>query len=97
MRLYEFSLIVILLASALELTRASRLSVSGNKLMFNGTSVFLSGVNFAWNSYGYDFGNGQYTANSKTTFEQRLAEVATNGGNSVRKLLKKCFQSYKSR
>ncbi|EFX76384.1 endo-beta-1,4-mannanase [Daphnia pulex] len=84
MRLHEFSLIGILFVSALELTRASRLSVSGNKLMFNGKSVFLSGVNFAWNSYGNDFGNGKYTANSKTTFEQWLAEVATNGGNSVR-------------
>ena len=87
MRFHKFSLIVILFVSILESTRASRLSVSGNKLMFNGKSVFLSGVNFAWNSYGFDFGNGQYTANSKTTFEQWLKEVTINGGNSVRKLL----------
>lgn len=55
-----------------------------NNLIFNGKSVFLSGVNFAWKFYGYDFGNGQYAANSNTTFEQWLKEVATYGGNSVR-------------
>ena len=87
MRLYELYITVILFVSILELTRASRLSVSGNKLMFNGKYVFLSDcVNFAWNSYGFDFGNGQYRANSKTTFEQWLKEVVTNGGNTVRKL-----------
>ncbi|XP_057369994.1 mannan endo-1,4-beta-mannosidase-like [Daphnia carinata] len=79
-----FSIIVVGFVFTFESTCASRLSVSGNKLIFNGKTVFLSGVNFAWNSYGYDFGNGQYASNSKTTFEQWLKEVATYGGNSVR-------------
>jgi len=52
--------------------------------MFNGKKVFLSGVNFAWNSYGYDFGNGQYNSTSKSMFNNWLAQIAANGGNSVR-------------
>lgn len=67
-------------AALVQLTSASRLSVCGTRLMFNGTRVFLSGVNFAWYSYGNDFGNGQYGANSGSTFTQWLSEVAANGG-----------------
>ena len=62
----------------------NRLSVNGNKFIFNCKNVFLSGVNFAWNSYGYDFGNGQYAANSQTVFNSWLSEVALNGGNTIR-------------
>ena len=67
---------------------ANRLAVSGNKFIFNCEVVFLAGVNFAWNSYGYDFGNGQYAANSQSTFNNWLNEVAANGGNSVRKFFR---------
>lgn len=84
MRLNLLFSIIVGLVFSFESAWGSRLSVSGNKLIFNGKSVFLSGVNFAWKFYGYDFGNGQYAANSKTTFEQWLKEVATYGGNSVR-------------
>lgn len=88
MLLYKFPLTFCLLfLFTFEWTCANRLSVSGKKLMYNGKSVFLSGVNFAWNSYGYDFGNGKYTANSKSTFEKWLKDVASKGGNSVRKFL----------
>ena len=65
----------------------NRLSVNGieiNQFIFNCKNVFLSGVNFAWNSYGYDFGNGQYAANSQTVFNSWLSEEALNGGNTVR-------------
>lgn len=86
MRLNLLFSIIVGLVFSFESAWGSRLSVSGNKFIFNGKSVFLSGVNFAWKFYGYDFGNGQYAANSKTTFEQWLKEVATYGGNSVRKL-----------
>ena len=64
---------------------ANRLAVSGNKFTLNCKVVFLAGVNFAWFAYGYDFGNGQYAANSQTTFNNWLNEVASNGGNTVRK------------
>ncbi|XP_032778625.2 mannan endo-1,4-beta-mannosidase [Daphnia magna] len=85
MRLHKLSLTFCLVfLFTFEWTEASRLSVSGKKLMYNGKSVFLSGVNFAWNSYGSDFGNGKYMANSKSTFERWLKEVASKGGNSVR-------------
>jgi mannan endo-1,4-beta-mannosidase len=39
-----------------------RLSVSGGHLLYKGERVFLSGVNFAWNHYGQDFGNGWYNS-----------------------------------
>lgn len=64
---------------------AGRLTTSGRDLLYNGQKVFLSGVNIAWNSYGYDFGNGQYAANSKSTLEAWLTQIANNGGNTARK------------
>lgn len=76
--------LVALLAFAALGVQSSRLSVSGNKFFFNGTNVFLSGVNFAWNSYGYDFGNGRY-ASSSPTFQQWITNISNNGGNVVRK------------
>ncbi|XP_046463076.1 mannan endo-1,4-beta-mannosidase-like [Daphnia pulex] len=63
---------------------AGRLTTSGTNFYYNGQKVFLSGVNIAWNSYGYDFGNGQYAANSKATLESWLTRIDANGGNSVR-------------
>jgi len=65
---------------------AGRLTTSGTSLYYNGQKVFLSGANIAWNSYGYDFGNGQYVANSKSTLESWLTKIDANGGNSVRKM-----------
>ncbi|XP_066965191.1 mannan endo-1,4-beta-mannosidase-like [Macrobrachium rosenbergii] len=57
-----------------------RLQVSGKDLTYNGEKVFLSGCNFAWNNYGYDFGNGKYDG----TLEQWASEIGGAGGNSVR-------------
>ena len=64
-----------------------RLSVSGQDLVYNGRKVFLSGVNIAWNSYGYDFGNGKYESLSKSTLENWLTQIGDSGGNSIRKLI----------
>lgn len=62
-----------------------RLTISGRYFYYNGQKVFLSGANIAWNSYGYDFGNGAYEANSKATLENWLTRIADSGGNSIRK------------
>lgn len=76
---------LLLLLSYLIVSSQARLSTSGRDLIYNGQKVFLSGVNIAWNSYGYDFGNGQYAANSKSTLESWLTQIGNSGGNSVRK------------
>ncbi|KAI9559836.1 endo-beta-1 [Daphnia sinensis] len=78
-----FKLATLLLCCWVSLS-AGRLTVSGRDFYYNGQKVFLSGVNIAWNSYGYDFGNGQYAANSKSTLESWLTSIDANGGNSVR-------------
>ncbi|KAA0202739.1 Glycosyl Hydrolase 5 [Hyalella azteca] len=59
---------------------AVKLTVSGSSLMYGGEKVYLSGANAAWNSYGYDFGNGGYDGSLETW----LAEVKAAGGNSFR-------------
>jgi len=66
---------------------SARLTTSGTNLLYNGQKVFLNGANIAWKSYGYDFGNGQYAANSKATLENWITQIANNGGNTVRKLM----------
>ncbi|XP_046463075.1 mannan endo-1,4-beta-mannosidase-like [Daphnia pulex] len=78
-----FKLVALLLCCWASLS-AGRLTTSGTNLYYNGQKVFLSGANIAWNSYGYDFGNGQYAANSKSTLESWLTQIANSGGNSVR-------------
>jgi mannan endo-1,4-beta-mannosidase len=60
-----------------------RLSVSGGHLLCKGERVFLSGVNFAWNHYGQDFGNGWYNS-SRSQFESWFKEIESAGGNAVR-------------
>jgi len=59
------------------------LQVQGRTLSFNGQHVFLSGVNIAWNSYSFDFGNGQY-ASSGPILEQYIRDIRAAGGNSLR-------------
>jgi hypothetical protein len=53
-------------------------------LAINGQKVFLSGPNIAWQSYGYDFGNGMYDVNGGA-LESMLQSISDNGGNSVSK------------
>lgn len=57
--------------------------VSGQDLMYGSQKVFMSGVNIAWKSYGYDFGNGNY-GGSGPTLEQWIRDIANNGGNTLR-------------
>ena len=75
----------LLLVLSLVALGSARLTTSGTNLLYNGQKVFLSGVNIAWNSYGYDFGNGQYASNSKSTMEGWLDSISGSGGNSIRK------------
>ena len=65
---------------------AARLKIFGHHFQLDGTRVFLSGINQAWVSYGYDFGNDQYSQR-KAAYEETLDKVQAAGGNSVRKLL----------
>ena len=60
------------------------LQVSGTNLMYNGQKVFLSGANAAWNNYGNDFGNGQYSG----ILETWMSEINAAGGNSFSQLLR---------
>lgn len=62
------------------------LRVSGQTLMYGADRVFLSGVNIAWKSYGYDFGNGNY-GGSGPTLEQWIRDITNAGGNTLRKNL----------
>jgi mannan endo-1,4-beta-mannosidase len=82
MKMFKFVALLLCCWASLS---AGRLTTSGTNLYYNGQKVFLSGANIAWNSYGYDFGNGQYAANSKSTLESWLTQIANSGGNSVRK------------
>lgn len=56
------------------------LFVNGTRLYFRQSQVFLSGVNFAWNSYASDFGNGQYSKNG-AVLEAWIKDIAKSGGN----------------
>lgn len=84
MHLNSSCTVLILVLFSVGFTQALRLSVSGKNFVYNGKTIFQNGVNFAWYSYGYDFGNDQY-ASSRSNLESWLRQVANNGGNSVRK------------
>jgi mannan endo-1,4-beta-mannosidase len=60
------------------------LTVNGKEFFYGGQKVFLSGVNYAWNDYGNDFGNGRY-GSTGPTLEQWIRDVAAAGGNSISK------------
>nr|ADE58568.1 GH5 family protein GH5C [Limnoria quadripunctata] len=59
---------------------AARLAVSGTSLTYGNDQVYLNGVNIAWNSYGYDFGNGNYDG----SIENWMSDIGSAGGNTVR-------------
>lgn len=56
MKTASFLGIVMFLAAA---ASGIKLMAKPDGLYYNGKKVFLSGVNIAWNWYGYDFGNNQ--------------------------------------
>nr|ADE58567.1 GH5 family protein GH5A [Limnoria quadripunctata] len=59
---------------------AARLSVSGGGLSYGGQKAYLNGANIAWNSYGYDFGNGNYDG----SIESWMSDIGSAGGNAAR-------------
>jgi mannan endo-1,4-beta-mannosidase len=64
---------------------ADFLKTGGSNFYYRGEKVFLSGVNFAWKNYGYDYGNGQYFGNNKAgVFKDWINKVKSSGGNTVR-------------
>lgn len=58
------------------------LRIKENKFYYGDRHVFLSGVNIAWNNYGLDFGNGNYT-NQGPQLEQWIRDISAAGGNSL--------------
>ncbi|KAK3093082.1 hypothetical protein FSP39_010853, partial [Pinctada imbricata] len=61
----------------------TRLGINGTHFTFGGQRVFLSGVNKAWESYAYDFGQQQYQYR-RQAYQKFFQETAQAGGNSVR-------------
>ncbi|XP_064617065.1 mannan endo-1,4-beta-mannosidase-like [Liolophura sinensis] len=53
------------------------------KFKHNGQTIFLAGMNQAWNDYARDFGNHLYAKN-KADLERYLKAIHDAGGNSVR-------------
>ncbi|XP_045603001.1 mannan endo-1,4-beta-mannosidase [Procambarus clarkii] len=74
------AMLFLTLLALLGSTTAKRLAVSGTDLTYGGEKVFLNGANIAWNSYGYDFGNGNYNG----VLETWVQEIGNAGGNSIR-------------
>lgn len=62
---------------------ANKLCVNGAHFTLNGQRVFLSGINQAWVSYGYDFGAGQYQYR-RQAYERTIQQMSQAGGNSIR-------------
>jgi hypothetical protein len=50
------------------------------------SQIYLSGVNYAWDNYGYDFGDSHYVNGARTNYEKWLQEVAAAGGNAISEL-----------
>ena len=51
--------VLVILSTLVALNSGVQLSAKPDGLYYNGKKVFLSGVNIAWNWYGYDFGNNK--------------------------------------
>lgn len=58
------------------------LRIEGKFFYYGDQQVFLSGVNIAWNNYGLDFGNGNYT-NQGPQLEEWIRGISAAGGNSL--------------
>lgn len=77
------ALALLLLLGNACLNNGEFLKIEGKDFFYGPSKVFLSGTNIAWNSYGYDFGNGNY-ANSGPILEQWIRDIAAAGGNILR-------------
>jgi len=78
------SILALCLVFTLSPTSSEFLRTGGSNFYYGNDKVFLSGTNFAWNSYGYDFGNGAYDSNSKAIFEDWIRQIRGGGGNTLR-------------
>nr|B4XC07.1 RecName: Full=Mannan endo-1,4-beta-mannosidase; AltName: Full=Beta-mannanase; AltName: Full=CaMan; AltName: Full=Endo-beta-1,4-D-mannanase; Flags: Precursor [Cryptopygus antarcticus]ABV68808.1 beta-1,4-mannanase precursor [Cryptopygus antarcticus] len=79
-KLFSFLLLVWVASPAFS---SEFLKASGSNFYYGGQKVFLSGVNFAWRSYGSDFGNGQYASNGPA-LKDWINKVKASGGNTAR-------------
>ena len=61
------------------------LAVENGEFRLNGEKIFQSGMNIAWNQFGADFGNGQYDSFTGVQLEKYIRDIASSGGNSIRK------------
>jgi mannan endo-1,4-beta-mannosidase len=61
------------------------LAVENGEFHLNGEKIFQSGMNIAWNQFGADFGNGQYDCCTGSQLEKYIRDIASSGGNSIRK------------
>jgi len=59
------------------------LHVSGREFIYDNKRVFLSGPNYAWVYYGWDFGNYNYQSTGPL-MEQWIKDISNAGGNSLR-------------
>jgi len=59
------------------------LGVEGDKLMYGGDQVYLSGTNTAWVKYGSDFGDNGWEHHGDV-WRDELGKIGGAGGNSVR-------------
>ena len=78
MLLLVFSLLLLSVVSA------QRLEVRGTQLYYNNEHVYLSGMNIAWESFGFDFGNGNY-AQTGPQLRKYVSDIKLAGGNSISK------------
>lgn len=60
------------------------LRVSGREFIYDNKTVFLSGPNYAWLYYGWDFGYSNYQS-AGPIMEQWIRDIADAGGNSLHK------------
>ncbi|CAL8118342.1 unnamed protein product [Orchesella dallaii] len=80
---FKLGLVVVAAFACMQASNGEFLRRNGRDLMYGSNKIFLSGANIAWNSYGYDFGNGNY-AGSGPTLEQWIRQIALAGGNVLR-------------
>ncbi|CAG2178766.1 unnamed protein product, partial [Oppiella nova] len=59
------------------------IQVKEKEFYYNGTKVFLSGANIAWNELGKDWGNGKYWEH-RAKMNEWLSGISAHGGNVAR-------------
>ncbi|XP_077972454.1 mannan endo-1,4-beta-mannosidase-like isoform X2 [Styela clava] len=62
---------------------STSLTMCKSKICADGKTIFLSGVNQAWENYGKDFGNKNFKK-AKSRLTSVLSDIHKAGGNSIR-------------